>query len=192
MVNHCLTFDASVTNPGSMEPLGRDLDELVANTAAYIIDADSFNKPTALQIRLSAEFGGCGLRSAADRCATAFAAAALRVAPRWNPAHLHTLTGAFQDAQKRLEDMGVHLNQRALPLTGTEATFTFPQDATTPLTKRQRTWWQCIDQGRCRQLVEHLAKQTEGEGGPHHQLHGTRRRSMAQRHNSGWCAEHAG
>ena len=94
VVNQCLSYDASVSDPGAMAPLGKRLDELVATTAAHILDVRNWSPAALTQLRLSRDHGGCGIRSAEDRCLTAFLAAACRLAPATS------LTDAAQQAVK--------------------------------------------------------------------------------------------
>ena len=152
VVNQCLSYDASVNGPGATAPLGRQLDELVEATAAEILEVRNWSPSTLLQLRLSREYGGCGLRSAADRCHTAFLAAVVRLAPAWPSETLMRIAGSDATAALAgLETAGVVLDQHAMPHRGSQPPLTRFDPILhlkEPLPKRQRSWWAVLDHQR--------------------------------------------
>ena len=107
VVNHSLSYDVSVSGPGCTQPFGRRLDELVVKIAATILQEGDLPPEAERQMRLSREAGGCSIRSATDRCHTAFLATAIRLGPCWRSSSL--AGGLFEDigcALKGLAEMG--------------------------------------------------------------------------------------
>ena len=143
-----------------MAPHGRRLDEMVLRTAARILEATEFQAAEIQQLRLAMDHGGCGLRSAADRCQTVFLAAVLRLGEQLDtPDHAalceHGLLAQAATAQANLKELGVTLDKRGMPYP-TEAPpaseLDLSEPSACPMPKRQRAWWICIDTQRAAQL----------------------------------------
>ena len=111
-----LSYDASVNDPGTMVPYGRRLDELVLASAARILQEAELPANTKQQLRLSRDTGGCGLRSAAERCHTAYLAAALSNTTTTTPQNpaLHSLNPQVTLALDSLQSIGITLDQHAM------------------------------------------------------------------------------
>ena len=161
VVNHCLAYDVSVSDPGATAPLGRRLDEVVLTTAAKILQADALTERQQKQLRLSKEQGGCGLRAAEDRCSTAFLAALLRLGAGLCVDDSAALAQDGLICQARhaldlLHGMGIILDQHGMPH-NIEQPPTNPFDPALHLQqrlpKRQRAWWGRIDQRRAAKLA---------------------------------------
>ena len=157
VINHCLSYDATVNDPGSMLPYGERLDTLVAAAAARILRVRNWPPMVLNQARLSREHGGCGLRSAAERCYTAYLAAVVRLVAGWtNQAGLDIVGPGVAASLAGLRAMGVQLDRHAMPHT-LDTDLAEPFDPATHLTKalpkRQRCWWSSIDLLRHQQLA---------------------------------------
>ena len=154
VVNHALSYDASVTDPGTLLPYGHRLDQAVMTCAQKILDiAPPCDTTTMTQLRLSRDTGGCGLRSAAERCHTAFLATVVRLGrcgPEVSPWLQHATTTAIHG----LHALGLTLDHYAMP----HPRNTPPANPFSiallrpPLPKRQRSWWTCLDTLRRSQL----------------------------------------
>ena len=173
VVNHCLVYDASVNDPGTMVPLSRQLDEVVGSTAAAILGIQEISPRTLMQIRLSRDQGGCGLRSAEDRSYTAFLAALLRIMPAWpEPAIPDEMMPAVRSALDGLRSLGVELDQHGMPHAAwnpPSIVFDPVHHTKIPKPKRQRVWWQLIEKARAEALSQPTredAKRIRSCGGP--------------------------
>ena len=164
MVNLCLAYDASVSDPGTLVPLGRTLDLLVSDTACHILQADHLPPKALQQLRLSRERGGCSLRSAEDRCYTAFMAAAVRVAPTWNSGRVRSIVSVVQETQSKLLEMGLRINRQGMPANAEEPSLIFPDDVQQPMPKRQKAWWDALEQLRHQTLADQFSQRVEGMG----------------------------
>ena len=156
VLNHALSYDASINDPGITVPYGRSLDSLVAKMAFSIIQHPCTDPATLTQVRLSRDQGGCGLRSAEERCYTSYLAAVTRLAPP-QPI-LTTTSAAISRALHGIEATGVVLDQHAMPHPAhTPPSFTFDPlvHLSSPLPKRQRAWWSLIDAQRAAELHNH-------------------------------------
>ena len=154
VVNHCLSYDASITDPGTTVPYGRRLDDLVFTVVTKIIEHPCTDPTTRIQLCLSRDTGGCGLRSAEERCHTAYLAAVTRLAPA-QPT-LATSQPAITRALAGLRVMGILLDSHAMPHpTHTPPPLAFDPTSPlpTPLPKRQRAWWSLIDSQRADALL---------------------------------------
>ena len=113
-INQALSYDASVNGPGTTVPYGRRLDDLVLTTAARVIDEPNPTEATIRQLRLSRDEGGCGLRSAEQRCHTAFLSTVLRLR-RTGPDRCAWLEQETAGALHGLYTMGIQLDANAMP-----------------------------------------------------------------------------
>ena len=182
VVNHALTYDASVNDPDAMASHGQRLDEVVSDTASYILSVDSFTATEEEQLRLSRLEGGCGLPRAAERAPTAFLASVLRLsaflpvesaamsshAPEFipdSPAHAQR-GGAFLRqpvlirqagrAQDLLRACGLVLDQHGMPhllSTPPARELDVTIDLAQPMPKRQRHWWNVLHHSRAQRLA---------------------------------------
>ena len=177
VVNHCLSYDASVNEPDVMTSYGRRLDKLVSDTAAYILAAAELQEAELQQLRLSRDVGGCGLRSAEDRCHTAFLAAVLRLGTELHAADHRALaaTGVMDHAKvalANLRSMGIELDVNAMPhaaVSPPPALLNLDELIEHPLPKRQRAWWAQLDRQRAAKLAQRdrrTAKRIESCSGP--------------------------
>ena len=185
VVNHALTYDASVNDPDAMASHGQRLDEVVSSTASSILSADGFSAAEEVQLRLSRLEGGCGLTSAAERAATAFLASVLRLgaalpvdlatlssgalefepkstahALRGGPLlHQPTLLRQAHRAQDCLRNYGIILDKHGMPhspQTPPDHELNLITDLHQPLPKRQRHWWNAIHHSRAVRLAADL------------------------------------
>ena len=185
VVNHALTYDASVNDPDAMASHGQRLDEVVSSTASCILSVDAFNAAEEAQLRLSRLEGGCGLVSAAERVATAFLASVLRLCavlpldlatmspdasefiPQ-SPTHtqrggplLHhpALQRQARSAQDRLRLCGIIIDEHGMPHP-IEMPPVHELDVKTdlqqPMPKRQRHWWDALHRLRALRLAADL------------------------------------
>ena len=164
VVNHALSYDASVNDPDAMASHGDRLDEAVLDTAACILSAERFTIAESTQVRLSRAEGGCGMTSAADRLATAFLSTVLRLSAALPADHSPVLTqptllDQARRAQARLRDLGVALDQHGMPhdvASPPARELDVALDLRQPMPKRQRHWWQTINAIRARHLGAEL------------------------------------
>ena len=160
VINQCLTYDASVNDPSAMALYGERLDKLVVSTAANILSVPGFSDREICQLRLDRSAGGCGLRSAQERCATAFLAAVLRLgsslSERCPNALLQAdLVAQGKWAQECLKDWGIILDRHGMPHTADAAPaveLDLALHLEQAMPKRQRAWWTKIDAHRAAQL----------------------------------------
>ena len=161
VVNHSLTYDASVNPPGAVTPLGRHLDDTVEATACAILGVQDLSRAAVSQLRLGRQAGGCDLISMTDRCYTAYLAAALRIAPAWaTDTALQPLLPGVREAQHALWELGIALDQHAMPYeTSRPPQILFDPDVHLQrfLPKRQRKWWEKLDNLRAAELAQRSA-----------------------------------
>ena len=158
VANHSLTYDASVNPPGAIVPLGRRLDDTVEATARAVLGVRELGGDAITQMRFGRQAGGCDLRSMADRCCTAYLAAALRIAPGWeSDTDLRPILPGVRASQHALRELGIALDQHAMPHLSTNP----PQTLFDPavhlqfiLPKRQRAWWDKLDSLRAAVLAQ--------------------------------------
>ena len=117
VINQCLSYDAAVNDPSTMVLLGRRLDVLVETTAAKILHLRRWSPASLAQARMAKEFGGCNLRSAEERCHTAYLVSVNRLGPHWPriDSRHHYLATTIATAIEGLRALGITLDQHALP-----------------------------------------------------------------------------
>ena len=166
VVNHCLTYDASVNDPDAMASHGARLDAAVEATAAVILSVPDFDAHAGVQLRLSRAAGGCGLTSAADRTFTAFLSSVLRLgsslpADRTTALLQPTLLRQAQSAQAQLRALGLALDQHGMPhdtAVPPARELDVAVDLHQPMPKRQRAWWITLDAMRAQRLGAELGR----------------------------------
>jgi len=144
-------------SPALCRPLAEELDREVEALVVAVAKAD-VPEPARCQMRLPRTDGGCGLPSAAERCATSFLASFLRCPPpadmpraAWEAAGL---CDAAEQAAAEIAGMGAHLDEWGMSHDEPPCN---PVQVRAidrlPMVMRQRGWWQTINRQRATALV---------------------------------------
>ena len=151
VVNHCLSYDVAVSDPGTTVPFSRRLDAMVLSLATTILDSPMPDPTRTTLLRLDRTKGGCGLRSGEDRSYTAYLASAFRLA---HLHHAHDIPSILS-ALAHLTTLGIVLDRHGMAhptSTPPSAQFDPHLHLTHHMPKRQRSWWHHLDTQRAQHL----------------------------------------
>ena len=168
VVNHCLSYDVAVSDPGTTVPYCQRLDTMVLSFVATLLDCPAPDPTLTALLRLDRASGGCGLRSAEDRSYTAYLASSFRLA------HLHHShdVPSIRSALAHLATLGVVLDPHGMPhppCSPPPVQFDPSSHFLHHMPKRQRAWWHLLDTQRAQSLGSthpDVARRLESCSGP--------------------------